>query len=269
MAKNGFIDDKALKMLMADDIFDPATIRASYDFEKMLYKLQVELFKLQSWVIENNQRVCILFEGRDASGKGGTIKKITRYMNPRFYRVLALPKPSNMELGQWYFQRYISRLPNTGEIVIFDRSWYNRAMVEPVMDFCSTEQYKQFMMQVPEFEEMITNDGIYLIKLWYELPMEIQSQKLLEMKKDPLRRWKVSPIDEASLELYDSYSEYRDKMFKSTNTKYAPWVWVDASNVELARLEAIKHILRKVPYADKDESLIKADKKIIKEVSKK
>lgn len=261
------VDEKAIKLLLSEDFFDPKQVRESYYMGKELSKLQVELFKLQSWVIKENKRVAILFEGRDASGRGGTIRKMIRHMNPRHYRVHALPKPTETEQGQWYFQRYISRLPDPGEIVFFDRSWYNRSLVEPVMGFCKEEQYTEFLEQVPQFEKMINRDGIAIIKFWYELPVDVLEHRLTDMKKNPLRRWKVSTIDEASIQLYDSYSDHRDRMFKETNTKFAPWIHVDARNREKAAMEAIKYVLRALNYDNREDSLTKESGKIVKKIN--
>lgn len=216
--------------------------------EDEIKKLQVELIKLQSWVIDNKQRVIIIFEGRDAAGKGGAIRRFTHYLNPRQIKNVALNKPTEDEQGQWYFQRYISRLPKHGEIVFFDRSWYNRAVVEPVNGFCTEKQYQVFMNQVNEFEKMLVDDDIYLIKFYFSITKEEQARRFKKIKTDPLKKWKMSPVDDNAQELWSTYTKYKKLMFEKTNTDIAPWTIVSA-NVKIdARIETIKHVLKQLPY---------------------
>ena len=218
--------------------------------EREIKSLQEELIKLQNWVIDNNKRVVILFEGRDAAGKGGAIRKFTHYLNPRHLRKVALPKPTEDELGQWYFQRYINRLPKKGKMVFFDRSWYNRAVVEPVNGFCTQDEYRRFMNQVNEFEKMIIEDGIYLVKFYFSISQNEQARRFEKMKSDPLKKWKMSSVDEKAQELWDVYTEYKKNMFKKTDTKMAPWVILKGNKKMDARVDAIKHVLNTLPYKD-------------------
>ncbi len=241
--------NKALKIMLSyDGVINPNKVLRYVKYEYELEKLQVELIKLQKWVIENKKRVCILFEGRDAAGKGGAIRRITHHMNPRFYRVVALPRPTEMEKGQWYFQRYINKLPNPGEMVCFDRSWYNRAVVEPVNGFCTHEEYERFMDEVNAFESMLTRDGMILIKFYFSITKEEQEERFLDIKQNPLKRWKMSPVDEKAQELWDVYTSYKKKMFTETDTEKAPWIIIQANRKTKARLEAVNHLLDKVPY---------------------
>lgn len=210
--------------------------------------LQIELIKMQNWVEKKGKRVAILFEGRDAAGKGGAIRRFTEHLNPRLLRVVALPHPTPIERGQWYFQRYIQQLPNPGEIVFFDRSWYNRAVVEPVNGFCTKKQYKEFMTQVVDFEHMLNADGIQIIKFWFSISKEEQKERFDLIETDPLKVWKMSPVDDTALELWDEYTKYKQAMFKSTNMKFAPWHVIKADSKPPARLEAIKYVLQKIGY---------------------
>ena len=219
---------------------------ANYDVT--LKELQTELIKLQTWVIENNKKVVVIFEGRDAAGKGGAIRRITAYINPRRYRVVALNKPTEEEKGQWYFQRYVNHLPRPGEIVFFDRSWYNRAVVEPVNGFCTHEEYERFMSQVNEFEKMIQSADTYLVKLYFSISKEEQALRFEEIKSDPLKRWKITPVDLRAQELWDEYTKYKEKMFAHTNSENAPWVIIKANKKTEARIEALNHILETIPY---------------------
>ncbi len=223
-------------------------------YESELEQLQVELVKLQRWVQETNQRVAIVFEGRDAAGKGGAIRRFIEHMNPRAMRVVALPKPTIEETGQWYFQRYSKQLPNAGEIVFFDRSWYNRAVVEPVMGFCSKSQYKQFLRQVPEFEHMLYEDGITLIKFWFSISKDEQLKRFESRKGNPLKQWKLSPIDEEAQKMWDSYTHYKEVMFSRTHTTFSPWIIVRANTKKTARLESIRYVLSRTEYEGKEES---------------
>jgi polyphosphate kinase 2 len=224
--------------------------RRSYERQK--YQLQVELLKLQAWVKETGQKVVILFEGRDAAGKGGTIKRVMEHLNPRGAHVVALEKPSEVERGQWYFQRYIQHLPTAGEIALFDRSWYNRAGVERVMGFCTTDEYNEFMRQTPEFERTLTRSGIYLIKFWFSVSREEQRRRFKERKMHPLKQWKLSPIDLASLDKWDEYTKSKEAMFFYTDTADAPWTVIKSDCKKRARLNAMRYILHKLPYTNKN-----------------
>ena len=227
-------------------------------YEKQKYRLQVELLKLQAWVKETGQRVVILFEGRDAAGKGGTIKRFMEHLNPRGARVVALEKPSELERGQWYFQRYIQHLPTAGEIVLFDRSWYNRAGVERVMGFCTPDEYNEFMRQVPEFERNLVRSGIHLIKFWFSVSRDEQRRRFKERESHPLKQWKLSPIDLASLDKWDDYTKAKEAMFFYTDTADSPWTVVKSDCKKRARLNAMRYVLHKLPYANKDIDLIGA-----------
>ncbi|MFK5957405.1 MAG: polyphosphate kinase 2 [Lutibacter sp.] len=224
-------------------------------YEEELRRLQIELVKLQHWISGNNKRVAIIFEGRDAAGKGGNIRRFTEHLNPRSMRVVALNKPTEVEQGQWYFRRYIRKLPNPGEIVFFDRSWYNRAVVEPVMGFCSDTQYKKFMVQVPEFEHMLYEDGLILIKFWFSISKNEQLDRFNARLETPLKRWKFSPVDKKGQELWDKYSYLKEQMFSKTHTSYSPWITVRANDKKIARLECIRYVLSQFDYDGKDEAL--------------
>jgi polyphosphate kinase 2 len=226
------------------------------NYERQKYRLQVELLKLQAWVKETGQRVVIIFEGRDAAGKGGTIKRFMEHVNPRGARVVALEKPSELERGQWYFQRYVQHLPSAGEIVLFDRSWYNRAGVERVMGFCSDAEYSEFMRQAPEFERMMVRNGTHLIKFWFSVSREEQRRRFKERKVHPLKQWKLSPIDLASLDKWDSYTKAKEAMFFYTDTADAPWTVIKSDCKKRARLNAMRYILHRLPYANKDHDRI-------------
>lgn len=217
-------------------------------YETELKKYQEELIKLQNWVIKNDKKVVILFEGRDAAGKGGAIRRITEYINPRHFKVVALNIPSDDERKQWFFQRYINKLPKPGEIVFFDRSWYNRAVVEPVNQFCTRQEYRVFMEQVNGFEKMLIQSETYLIKFYFSITKEEQARRFADIKKSPLKRWKMTPVDEKAQELWDEYTAFKDRMFEHTNTRESPWVIIDANKKSTARLGAIKHILEVIPY---------------------
>ncbi len=236
--------------------------RATYEKEK--FRLQVELLKLQAWVKETGQRVVILFEGRDAAGKGGTIKRFMEHLNPRGARVVALEKPSETERGQWYFQRYVQHLPTAGEIVLFDRSWYNRAGVERVMGFCTPEEYNEFMRQTPEFERNLVRSGIHLIKFWFSVSQAEQRRRFKERQNHPLKQWKLSPIDMASLDKWDDYTRAKEAMFFETDTADSPWTVVKSDCKKRARLNAMRYVLHKLPYANKDvERIGKLDPLIV------
>ncbi|MDR2031542.1 MAG: polyphosphate kinase 2 [Azoarcus sp.] len=226
------------------------------NYEKQKYHLQVELLKLQAWVKETGQRVVILFEGRDAAGKGGTIKRFMEHLNPRGASVIALEKPSDVERGQWYFQRYIQHLPTAGEIVLFDRSWYNRAGVEKVMGFCSADEYVEFMRQCPEFERNLVRSGIHLVKFWFSVSRTEQRRRFKERESHPLKQWKLSPIDMASLDKWNDYTKAKEAMFFYTDTADAPWTVVKSDCKKRARLNAMRYVLHRLPYANKDISRI-------------
>ncbi|AOB38320.1 polyphosphate kinase 2 [Bordetella parapertussis] len=221
-------------------------------YEKQKYRLQVELLKLQAWVRETRQRVVILFEGRAAAGKGGTIKRFMEHLNPRGARVVALEKPSDSERGQWYFQRYVQHLPTAGEIVLFDRSWYNRAGVERVMGFCSQDEYEAFMHQVPEFERHLIRSGTHLIKFWFSVSQQEQHRRFKERQVHPLKQWKLSPVDMASLDKWDAYTQAKEDMFAHTDTADSPWIVVRSDCKKRARLNAMRYVLHKMSYANRD-----------------
>ncbi len=221
-------------------------------YERKKYELQVELLKLQAWVKETGQRVVILFEGRDAAGKGGTIKRFMEHLNPRGARVVALEKPSEVERGQWYFQRYVEHLPTRGEIVLFDRSWYNRAGVERVMGFCTDDEYLEFMRQAPEFERNLVRSGLHLIKFWFSVTRKEQRRRFKERKSHPLKQWKLSPVDLASLDKWDEYTKAKESMFFYSDTADSPWTVIKSDCKKRARLNAMRYVLHKLPYASKD-----------------
>lgn len=221
-------------------------------YEKQKYRLQVELLKLQAWVKRTGQKVVIIFEGRDAAGKGGAIKRFMEHLNPRGARVVALEKPTELEQGQWYFQRYVQHLPTSGEIVLFDRSWYNRAGVERVMNFCSPDQYQEFMRQAPEFERNLCRSGIHLIKFWFSVSQQEQRRRFKERETHPLKQWKLSPIDQASLDKWEEYTRAKEAMFFYTDTADAPWTVVKSDCKKRARLNAMRYVLQRLPYEGKD-----------------
>ena len=224
--------------------------RKTYEAQK--YLLQVELLKLQAWAKETGQRIVILFEGRDAAGKGGTIKRFMEHLNPRGARVVALEKPTEVERGQWYFQRYVQHLPTAGEIVLFDRSWYNRAGVERVMGFCSENEYQEFMRQAPQFERQLVRSGVHLIKFWFSVSQDEQRRRFKERKAHPLKQWKLSPIDMASLDKWADYTKAKEAMFFETDTADAPWTVIKSDCKKRARLNAMRYVLQKMPYTNKD-----------------
>lgn len=237
---------------------------------KELEQLQIELVKLQEWQLSTKERVVVVFEGRDAAGKGGTINAVRENMNPRTARNVALPKPSDTERGQWYFQRYANQMPTAGEFVTFDRSWYNRAGVEPVMGFCTPAQHEEFLEEAPNFEKMLTSDGIHLFKIWLELGQTMQLKRFHERRHSPLRHWKFSPMDVAGISKWSEYTEKRDIMFKRSHTERAPWNVIRSNDKRRARLEATRLILSNIDYFGKDVSVIgKADSNIITQDFKK
>ena len=226
-------------------------------YEERLADLQVELIKLQQWVSASNEKVVIVFEGRDAAGKGGAIRRMTEFLNPREYRVIALPKPDEIEKTQWYFQRYISLLPKAGEILFFDRSWYNRAVVEPVNGFCSDEEYEVFMNQVNDVERIIVDSGVRIIKLYFSISKDEQARRFKDIIESPLKKWKYSPVDHRAIELWDEYTSYKQKMFDRTDTEIAPWKIIKANRKTKARIDAIEHVLNVLPYRVEDDELLK------------
>ncbi|TMM28761.1 polyphosphate kinase 2 [Polaribacter aestuariivivens] len=223
-------------------------------YTEELRLLQIELVKLQRWISKENKRVAVVFEGRDAAGKGGNIRRFMEHLNPRSSRLVALNKPTEVEKGQWYFQRYIKELPNPGEIVFFDRSWYNRAVVEPVMGFCTENQYKEFLVQVPEFEHMMYEDGLIIIKFWLSITKDEQLRRFEERKENPLKRWKFSPVDKQGQILWDKYTHYKAEMFSKTHTSYSPWMMVKTNDKKVARLEAMRHVISQFDYDGKEEA---------------
>ncbi|BBB25746.1 polyphosphate kinase 2 [Amphritea japonica] len=237
----------------SDYPYDDKISRKEYETTKKL--LQIELLKMQNWVRESGEKIVILCEGRDAAGKGGTIKRMMEHLNPRGARVVALEKPSEQEKGQWYFQRYINHLPTAGEIVLFDRSWYNRAGVEKVMGFCSPSEYLEFMRQTPDLERMLARSGIRLFKFWFSVSRDEQFRRFQARRVDPLKQWKLSPIDLASLDKWDAYTEAKESMFFYTDTADAPWTVIKSNDKKRARLNAMRFLLNQVPYPNKNPDL--------------
>lgn len=234
------------------------------DYEQQKHELQIELLKVQSWVKETDQRIVIVFEGRDAAGKGGTIKRFMEHLNPRGARVVALEKPNARERNQWYFQRYIQHLPSRGEMVLFDRSWYNRAGVEKVMGYCTDYEHLEFLRQVPELERMLVNSGIILFKYWFSVSREEQFRRFKSRQTDPLKQWKLSPVDLASLARWEEYSKAKEIMFFHTDTKDCPWVVIRSDDKKRGRINCMRHFLSSLNYPDKDKSLVaKADPSIV------
>jgi polyphosphate kinase 2 len=232
------------------DATPPRRKKRGYKYVEELARLQFELIKLQEWIKIQGLRVCVLFEGRDAAGKGGVIKRITESLNPRTCRVVALGTPTERERTQWYFQRYVAQLPAAGEMVLFDRSWYNRAGVERVMGFCSPEEYEEFLRSCPLFEEMLVRSGIHLVKYWFSVSDEVQEERFTERMQNPIKRWKLSPMDLESRGRWVEYSKAKDVMLQHTDTKLVPWNIVDADSKKRARLNCIAHLLRQIPYKD-------------------
>jgi polyphosphate kinase 2 len=234
------------------------------EYEYLKRPLQIELVRLQNWVKDTGQRIVMVFEGRDAAGKGGTIKRFTEHLNPRGASVVALIRPTKRERSQWYFQRYVPNLPGGGEIVMFDRSWYNRAGVERVMGFCTDEEYWEFMREVPEFEKMLINSGLHLTKFWFSVTPAEQRTRFAIRRIDPVRQWKLSPMDIESLDKWEGYTEAKEAMFHYTDTEHAPWTVVRSNDKKRARIEAIKHVLLKFDYEGKNADVIgEPDKNLI------
>lgn len=252
------------KKIFPDANYPYETKMNTKEYERLKQDLQIELLKMQNWVKDTGQRIVILFEGRDAAGKGGTIKRMMEHLNPRGARVVALEKPSDEEMGQWYFQRYIDHLPSKGEIVMFDRSWYNRAGVERVMNFCKAEEYLEFMRQAPELERMLVRSGIHLFKLWFSVSRNEQYRRFQQRQEDPLKQWKLSPIDMASLDKWEAYTEAKEAMFFYTDTADAPWTVIKSDCKKRARINAMRHVLYKLDYPNKNsEVVIPPDKLIV------
>jgi polyphosphate kinase len=240
-----------IRLLRSNDL-KVGRIKEALQYEKELEILQIELVKLQRWIQEEGKRLAIIFEGRDAAGKGGTIRRFIEHLNPRAMRVVALPKPTEEERGQWYFQRYMKQLPNSGEIVFFDRSWYNRGIVEPVNNFCTRAEYERFLQQVPEFEHMLVEDGVIIVKFWFSISREEQLARFASRQTNPLKQWKLSPLDGRAQDLWDAYTHHKEVVFSRTHTSFSPWIIVKANNKRKARLESIRHVLSLMDYKGKD-----------------
>ncbi len=241
--------NKAYRLLISQKNPDIEKVLEFLRYERRKKELQIELIKMQSWVVRRNKRIMIIFEGREMAGKGSAILTFAQHLNPRNMRIVALPAPTPIQKRQWYFRRYIQAFPLPGEIVFFDRSWYNRAIVEPVNGFCSRSKYNRFMSEVNPFEEMIMNDGIQLIKFYFSIDKEEQAKRLKEVKKDPLKKWKISEVDLNSLDLYDKYTEYKEKMFEVTDRNNSPWIKIDANSAYHARIKAMEYVLDQVMYS--------------------
>ena len=250
----GITSNRGLLTLLRQKGFSSKKALTTLRYEAELEKLQIELVQLQRAVQLEGRRIAVVFEGRDAAGKGGTIRRFMEHLNPRTARVVALPKPTEVEQGQWYFQRYVSQLPNPGEIRFFDRSWYNRAVVEPVMGFCSDTQYRMFMQQVPEFEHMLYEDGVELIKFWCSISKKEQADRFESRKVNPLKQWKISPVDEKAQEHWDVYTKYKEEMFSRSHTTFSPWIIVKANNKRRARLESMRYVLSRLDYQGKGKT---------------
>jgi polyphosphate kinase 2 len=256
-------DPERVRELFREGKYPYKTRVKGADYEAHKKELQVELLKVQHWVKETGQRVIVIFEGRDAAGKGGTIKRFMEHLNPRTSRVVALEKPTDYERGQWYFQRYINHLPSAGEMVFFDRSWYNRAGVERVMGFCDSLEYLEFMRQVPDFERMLTRSGIRLFKYWFSVTKAEQERRFAARMKSPLKQWKLSPIDQKSRDKWDEYTEAKEAMFFYTDTADAPWTVVKSDDKKRARLNCMQHFLHALDYPGKDTQIVRGPDKLI------
>tara|TARA_B100001175_G_scaffold60771_1_gene49308 strand:+ start:5516 stop:6286 length:771 start_codon:yes stop_codon:yes gene_type:complete len=239
---------RGLKLFLKDKDMTPVKALKILNYENTLKKMQEELIKLQQWVENEGEKLVIIFEGRDAAGKGGAIRRITQNLNPREFNVVALPKPSSEEKNQWYFQRYVKNLPRSGQITFFDRSWYNRAVVEPVNGFCTVKDYTIFMGQVNDFEKMLVDSGIRLVKFYFSISKDEQARRFNDIKSSPLKKWKYSAVDKLALKFWDNYTDYKNKMFEKTDTNYAPWVVIKANKKMRARVEVIKNLLEIIPY---------------------
>ncbi len=262
-AAHALLDPEQLRENFQSDIYPYKNKMKRDVYERHKQELQVELLKVQRWVKETGQKIVLIFEGRDAAGKGGTIKRYMEHLNPRGARVVALEKPSEQERGEWYFQRYIRHLPTRGEIVLFDRSWYNRAGVERVMGFCTPMEYLEFMRQTPELERMMVNSGIRLFKYWFSVTQEEQARRFAARQHDPLKQWKLSPIDRESLKKWDDYTEAKEAMFFYTDTADAPWTVVKSSDKKRARVNCMLHFLNSLPYPNKDTHVVRPSDPLI------
>ena len=240
--------NRGLKLFLKEKDMTPSKALRILNYEAKLKKLQEELIKLQQWVEDEGEKLVVIFEGRDAAGKGGAIRRITQHLNPREFNVVALPKPTPEEQGQWYFQRYIKNLPRSGQITFFDRSWYNRAVVEPVNGFCTDEEYKIFMNQVNNFEQMLIESGVRFVKFYFSISKDEQARRFKDIKASPVKKWKFSPVDQTALERWDDYTDYKKKMFEKTDTKIAPWIVIKANKKMRARVEVVQKLLEIVPY---------------------
>lgn len=256
-------DPDQIRRLFENGVYPYRTKMRRPVYERHKAELQVELLKVQQWVKEAGKKIVIIFEGRDAAGKGGTIKRYMEHLNPRGARVVALEKPTIEEQGQWYFQRYINHLPTHGEIVMFDRSWYNRAGVERVMGFCNGSEYLEFMRQVPDLERMLTRSGILLFKYWFSVTQDEQKRRFESRQVDPLKQWKLSPIDRASLDKWDDYTEAKEAMFFYTDTADAPWTIVKSSDKKRARINCMQHFLSLLPYPEKNRQVVRGPDPLI------
>ncbi|MBL0151918.1 MAG: polyphosphate kinase 2 [Ideonella sp.] len=256
MPDKGTDPDAELSAKWREGAYPYKNLLSRKTYEKQKYRLQVELLKLQAWVKETGARVVVIFEGRDAAGKGGAIKRFMEHLNPRGARVVALEKPSEVERGQWYFQRYIQHLPTRGEIVMFDRSWYNRSGVERVMGFCSEKEYEEFLRQTPEFERQLVRSGVHLFKFWFSVSQDEQRRRFKERKLHPLKQWKLSPIDMASLDKWDDYTRAKEAMFLHCDTSDAPWTVIKSDCKKRARLNAMRYVLHRMPYTTRDLAIV-------------
>lgn len=241
---------RGLQLFLGEDDMTISKALRILAHESKLESLQEELIKLQQWVEAENEKLVVIFEGRDAAGKGGAIRRITQHLNPRELNVVALPRPTDEEKSQWYFQRYVKNLPRNGQITFFDRSWYNRAVVEPVNGFCTKKEYDVFMNQVNDFERMIIDSGVRLVKFYFSISKDEQSRRFEDIKASPVKKWKFSKVDETALELWDNYTDYKAKMFAQTNTEIAPWIIIRANKKSKARIEVIEKLLELIPYRD-------------------
>ncbi len=237
-----------LRALLASKKVNPDKALETVLYEQSFMKLQIELIKLQTWVIKHKKKIVIIFEGRDAAGKGGAIRRITQHINPRHFKSIALDIPTEDEKNQWFFQRYVNHLPKPGEIVFFDRSWYNRAVVEPVMGFCTPKEYDVFMQQVNNFEKMITQSDTFLVKFYFSISKDVQAQRFTEIENSPLKHWKITPVDRQAQTLWDQYTAYKEVMLKTTDSEHAPWKIIKANKKSAARMHTIEHILDVIPY---------------------
>ncbi|GAB3579745.1 polyphosphate kinase 2 [Calidifontibacter terrae] len=250
------VPDEVITTAMADETWKvgyPYNQKMTrQEYERIKRDLQIEMLKLQAWVKASGAKIVVLFEGRDAAGKGGAIKRFTEHLNPRGARVVALERPTEREMTQWYFQRYVAHLPAAGEIVFFDRSWYNRAGVERVMGYCTDAQYEEFMRSCPEFEDMLVRSGVILMKFWFSVGQQEQLTRFERRRIDPVKQWKLSPTDLASLDKFDAYTEAKEAMFSATDTSWAPWTVIKSNDKKRARLEAMRYVLANTPYLNKD-----------------